>query len=312
MALPGDEVILVSEYGAMEGGRAGALATLTLADERRRVIFRGGDAEGLGAGDWGSASCPGPPSPAFSPHGIHLSRRSGGALQLLVVQHGGRESIEFFEVVGGGSDYDVRWRGCVVAPQDAWLNSVAALPGGGFVTTHMMSRSLGQEDLAASFASGEPTGHVLEWLPESGFHVVPHTQSVMPNGIEVSADGERIFVNHSGENQVRRVVRDTGVIEAFAALPALDNARWAPDGRLVVASMLAEDPEGFAVCAALEAGACPMAFQIVAVDPESMKTEVLYRGEGAPMGAGTVGLRIGDELFIGSFAGDRVLRVRLD
>jgi hypothetical protein len=29
------------------------------------------------------------------------------------------------------------------------------------------------------------------------------------------------------------------------------------------------------------------------------------------MGAGTVGLRVGDELFIGSFAGDRVLRVAL-
>ena len=30
------------------------------------------------------------------------------------------------------------------------------------------------------------------------------------------------------------------------------------------------------------------------------------------MGAGTVGLVIGDELFIGSFAGDRILRVTLD
>jgi hypothetical protein len=29
------------------------------------------------------------------------------------------------------------------------------------------------------------------------------------------------------------------------------------------------------------------------------------------MGAGTVGLVVGDELFVGSFAGDRVLRVDL-
>ena len=30
-----------------------------------------------------------------------------------------------------------------------------------------------------------------------------------------------------------------------------------------------------------------------------------------PMGAGTVGLRVGDDLFIGSFHGDRILRVDL-
>ena len=59
-------------------------------------------------------------------------------------------------------------------------------------------------------------------------------------------------------------------------------------------------------------GACPIEFQIVAIDPVTMETEILYRNEGAPMGAGTVGLVIGDELFIGSFAGDRILRVALD
>ena len=44
--------------------------------------------------------CPGPPPPAFSPHGIHLSERSDGRLQLLAVQHGGRESVEFFAPAG--------------------------------------------------------------------------------------------------------------------------------------------------------------------------------------------------------------------
>ena len=39
--------------------------------------------------------------------------------------------------------------------------------------------------------------------------------------------------------------------------------------------------------------------------------ETLYASDGAPMGAGTVGLRVGDELFIGSYHGDRILRVNL-
>jgi hypothetical protein len=42
-----------------------------------------------------------------------------------------------------------------------------------------------------------------------------------------------------------------------------------------------------------------------------METSVLFDSEGYPMGGGTVGLRVGDDLFIGSFGGDRILRVDL-
>jgi hypothetical protein len=311
VALPGGEAILVSEYGAMEGDRPGDLALFVLETEERRVIFRGGDADGSES-SWGDPSCPGPPPPAFSPHGIHLSTRTNGAQQLLVVQHGGRESIEFFEVRGSGQDFEVSWRGCVVAPHDTWLNSVAALPGGGFVTTNMMPRSAAGEDLAEAFVRGDLKGYVLEWQSESGFQILEGTTGPMPNGIEVSADGHKIFLNSSGDGEVRRIDRASGTIEARAAVPGLDNARWAPDGRLLVASVLAA-ADGFQGCMELAQGQnCPMPFQIVAVHPESMETEVLYRNEGAPMGGGTVGLQIGQELFIGSFAGDRILRVALD
>lgn len=325
VALPGGEAILVSEYGAMEGDRPGRLALLTLADERRSVLFAGGDADGTRA-SWGDPACPGPPSPAFSPHGIHLSRRSGGAsrgadsspgrsegpLQLLVVQHGGRESVEFFEVKGSGTSWRVQWRGCVVAPPGTWLNSVAATPDGGFVTTSMMERSDADEDLAAAFARGEPTGSVVTWHPARGLGRLRNGEGAMPNGIEVSADGRHVFLNSSGEGLVRRIERATGRVEATASVPGLDNARWASDGRLVVASVRSDDYDAFQVCMTLEAGACPIGFAIVAVDPETMATEVLYENEGPPMGGGTVGLVIGDELFVGSFAGDRILRVALD
>ena len=325
VALPGGEAILVSEYGAMSGEKPGLLSLFTLEDEQRRVLFRGGDAEGA-LSTWGDAACPGPPPPAFSPHGIHLSRRSDGvsrrsdgvsrrsdgALQLLVVQHGGRESVEFFEVLGRGTDFSLRWRGCALAPGRSWLNSVAALPGGGFVATSMMDRLSEGEDLSAAFAEGVATGYVVTWDPESGFGRLASSEGAMPNGIEVSADGRLVFLNSSGEGKVRRIVRTTGEVEAVADVPGLDNARWAPDGRLVVASLLGGNDELFALCMTLVEGACPIEFQIVAIDPETMETEVLYRNQGAPMGAGTVGLVIGDELFIGSFAGDRILRVALD
>ena len=152
VALPGGEAILVSEYGGMEGRVPGALALLVLETDQRRELFRGGAAGGAATPGWGDPACPGAPSAAFSPHGIHLSTRDDGALQLLVVQHGGRESIEYFEVAGSGRDWAVEWRGCVVAPDDAWLNSVAALPGGGFVTTRMIERPAVVTDLATAIA----------------------------------------------------------------------------------------------------------------------------------------------------------------
>ena len=116
VALPGGEAILVSEFGAMEGDTPGGLALLVLDTERRRELFRGGDADGT-APVWGDLACPGPPPPLFSPHGIHLSERADGALQLLAVQHGGRESIEFFEVTGSGRNWSVTWRGCCRGPR---------------------------------------------------------------------------------------------------------------------------------------------------------------------------------------------------
>ena len=49
--------------------------------------------------------CPGPPDElGFSPHGLNAVRVKDGGTELYVVNHGGRESIEFFRVCAG-------WRG---------------------------------------------------------------------------------------------------------------------------------------------------------------------------------------------------------
>jgi hypothetical protein len=296
----------------MDGRRPGLLSLLDLETEERHVVFRGGDAAGSAA-SWGDPTCPGPPGAAFSPHGIHLSARPDGLQQLLVVQHGGRESIEFFEVEGSGAKARVSWRGCVIAPDRTWLNSVAAIPSGGFVTTSMMEKTSSEEDLLAAFNSDAATGYVVTWSPAVGFGRLGGGDGKMPNGIEVSADGRFVFLNRAGEGEVRRIILETGEVDASVDVPGLDNARWATDGRLVVASVPGDSNDhDYSVCIGLTVGACPIGFEIVAIDPASMETEVLYQNEGPPMGAGTVGLVVGDELFVGSFAGDRILRIALD
>jgi hypothetical protein len=63
-------------------------------------------------------------------------------------------------------------------------------------------------------------------------------------------------------------------------------------------------------CNELEEGACPFGFEIIALDPKTMETEVVFANEGPPMGAATVAIDTGSELVLGSFAGDRILRAK--
>ena len=87
---------------------------------------------------WGDPACTTPPGEKFNAHGIDLVRRDDGRLQLLVIQHGSREAVELFEVMGEGIDWRVAWRGCVASPDNASLNSIAGLSNGDFYTTQMI------------------------------------------------------------------------------------------------------------------------------------------------------------------------------
>ena len=309
VALPGGASLLVSEFGGMQGEHEGALSRLDLASEARSVLYRGGDGGSVTPG-WGDPSCPGAPT-TLGPHGIDLVQRDDGALALLVVNHAGRESIEYFEVSPDATA--LTWRGCVVAPEEGWWNEVAATPDGGFYASHMLPRREGFGQALEFFRAAalhRATGHVVRWQPGAGFSQVPGSDVVFANGLTLSRDGKQLFLNSTLGDGLRRISLASGEVEAQAALPSLDNVAWGSDGRLYVASLTAPFLE-MQACNQLEHGACPAAFEILAVDPVSLASEVVYRGKGAPMGAGTIGLRVGDELFIGSFASDRVLRVAL-
>ncbi len=311
-----DGTLLVSQMGLMDGSRPGSLAHFDPETESTRPLFPRG---GVGAlpevaaaaptPGWGAADCPGSPGAEFSPHGIDLSRRRDGRLQLLVVNHGGREAVEFFEVADG----EVEWRCCALPGEPHFMNDVSALPDGGFVVTHMFPRSTGLASVYHSLRglAGADTGYVLEWGEVDGFREIPGTGGAMPNGITTSPDGKYVFVNIYLGNEVRRVARDGSEPPASVEIASPDNITWASDGRLLVASHLGSIGDMLS-CTDLEEGACPLEFAIVPLDPESMQTEIVFRNEGAPMGAGTVAIQLGDELFIGSFAGDRIIRTPIE
>lgn len=313
-ALPENQAIIVSEYGGMRGEEPGKLVALFPGDHRREVLFNGG--EGLTENRrWGSPDCIVPPGKAFSPHGIDLVQRADGKLQLSVVQHGGRESIEFFEVSGSGVQWKLTWRGCVNAPDDATLNSIAADTKGAFYTTKMFPRSAAFEDLDKY--PDQPTGAVYRWTAAEGYKLVKGTEGVVPNGVVTTADGGIIYVVYTGEQELRKVDTRTGKIIGTAPVGSSDNIKWSVGGEsLTVATFLPTDlsmKESFALCEeSLEMGFCPAPFAIVEVNPENLERQVLFRNDAdTPMGAGTVGLKMNEQLFIGSFTGNRILSVDL-
>ena len=56
----------------------------------------------------------------------------------------------------------------------------------------------------------------------------------------------------------------------------------------------------------LRAGPCLLPYDVIKVDPASMKSEVVLKENGPPMGYATVALKVGDRVFMGSAHGDRV------
>ena len=128
-------------------------------------------------------------------HGFDLARDASGQLQLLIVNHGSRQSIEFFRVVGTAADRTLEWRGCIATPADVRLNDVAARPGGGLIATVMgEARYFDTADGFNFLVSGADTGYLLAWSPGDGFRKLAGTEAAFPNGIAIDAAGRYAVV----------------------------------------------------------------------------------------------------------------------
>src|SRR6202012_1289216 len=87
---------------------------------------------------------------------------------LYLVNHGGREAIEVFEIDMTADRRAVAWVGAILQAPTVWGNAVAALPDGGIVATNSL-------DLTDSTAfdrvyAGKVTGSLMEWHPGQGWH----------------------------------------------------------------------------------------------------------------------------------------------
>ena len=301
--IPGSDLLIVSEMGEFMADTPGHLSLLDTASGNRQELVIDWSSDGA---TWGEKNCPPPDVSALSPHGIDLTTRDDGAIALLVVNHGKRESVEFFAVQENGN---LSWRGCALPPDDPFINDVAARRDGGFYVTHMWNKSASFEETAAALLAGQPTGWVWSWSRSNGWSKVPDSDDLMPNGIAINADNTKLFVNVYMGNKMFAMdlsqQRRIGNVE----LRQPDNVSIAADGKLWIASHQ-HDPIGQA-CTQVTQGPCLLPFQVLQVDADTLDTEVIVDHSGTPMGYATVALRVGDRVYLGTAHGDRVVSIDL-
>ena len=258
-------------------------------------------------------ACPGSPDPNnFQLHGLNIRPGEGGHSTLYAVGHGGREAIEVFDLDAGRGSPVATWIGCVPMPEGLAANSVASFDDGTIVATVLIH----PDKTFMQAVAGEPTGGVYKWSPgDAGFTLMPGTELPSNNGIEVSADGQTIFVASSGLHTIVALSntnpsRRLGMTRDLGITP--DNVHMGRDGRLITAGMLNEDP----VCGSIidpetfsleTIATCSRPFRAYAIDPATMAVEEIGSGPAtASWSNATMALEVGDDIWLGTFAGDRV------
>jgi hypothetical protein len=258
------------------------------------------------------AACPGPLDAAekekFSAHGLSLRPGAGGVHTLYVVHHGFRESVEVFELDAKGATPALTWVGCAVAPPNVAMNSVTALPDGGFAATNPFRRG-GGGNPTNGLTTGANTGEVWEWTAKDGWKTVPESDSPGPNGIEASRDGKWLYVNLWNVSKVMRLSRgQTPAKKDIIDVPFHpDNIRWQSDGSLYTAGQGAPTFQRVLEC--LSKYCADATTNVWRIDPQTLKAEpVLQDSNKENFVSSTVGLRVGNEIWLGTSHSDRVAR----
>lgn len=252
LALPGTDWLIASGFAPGAG-----LKLVDTAARSYRRWYTGAPAQV--AWDRGRfANCPGPLDPAlFNARGLSLRQLDKTHWQLLAVNHGGRQSIEAFDIDMSNHDPRLTWRGCQPLPGGQVGNAVAAFADGTILVTVLTRPGTTIGD----FMLGKITGAVWQWRPgDAAFSEMPGTELPGNNGLEVDPDERRFYVVAFGRHAVvvydrRDTSRPQDTIIAPDFMP--DNIHWS-DGRLLLAGMRLDEPACGGLRAVIDGVADPM------------------------------------------------------
>jgi len=301
-ATPDGKFLILGEFLNGRGGAGGAsLVQFDLAKKTYSKIPVTSEPRK----DWGDANCPGPIGDALIPHGISLLKRTSGAIQLYVVNHGGRQSIEMFELKPVNGSWSAIWHGCVVTMFE--FNDVAAEPDGGFIATHPTSM---QAPGGRGGLTGAPSGWVAQWTSAKGEQELPGTRAGYPNGVLVSADGRYMYFNAWTAKEVHKYDLKDGKETAVIKLDFMpDNLTWTPKHQILAAGVKGTGGE----CPAGSGEPCIQGFGVAEIEPAKMTSKTIFdsHGKGALISGVSVALEVGNSLYIGAFQGDRLVKIGL-
>ena len=260
-----------------------------------------------------------PDATLFNARGLSLRFLKSGLYRLLVVNHGGREAVEAFDVsVAAGQEPSLRWRGCMPMPAGQVANSVAQFSDGTVLVTVLTRPGTTIGDLML----GQNTGAVWQRGPDDrAFALLAGTELPGNNGIEVDPDQRRFYVVAFGWHAVvvfdrKDTARPLARIEAPDFMP--DNIHWT-GGRLLLAGMRLDEPS----CGGLrkvingqaDAMLCHRGWVVGELDRANRRIATFAYGQPQPHfnGLSAAGI-VGQDLWLGSYQADRiaVLRARRD
>jgi sugar lactone lactonase YvrE len=252
---------------------------------------------------WGDPACPGPIGDALVSHGSSLAKRGDGKWALYIVNHGGRQSIEMFELKKVKGSWAMAWHGCEVGTHD--YNDVAILPDGGFAGTFPTGLSNGG---SGGPFNGTVTGYVARWTPGKGEAELEGTRMRYPNGVVASSDGRYIYVNEFAGRQVFKYDLKEGKTIGSVKVDFLpDNLTWTKEGHLLAAGVKGargDCPEG-------SGRPCIQGFGVAEIDPAKMQARPIFDSATTdPLIAGvSSALKVGDAVYLGAFMGDRIVKI---
>lgn len=252
--------------------------------------------------------CPAPDFGKFISLGVDIAEVNGREL-LYVVNHGGRFSVEIFEMERGEGLPKLTWIGCITTPNEHfWPDDVAVLRDGGMIVTSLFDPT--DSDFTNKLSAGEPHGALGEWHPDRGWTMLAEGQLSGPNGVIVTPDESKIIVADWGGKNIARIDRESGEIKRAELGFLVDNVSWTEDGSAILGvGSSGTVKDGFG-CFATEVANCKLPFQGVIVDPETMEAKELFPPQtlGA-MGGGSGATQDGDHLWITSWRADRIAKV---
>ncbi len=313
-ALPDRKTLLISQMGvSMEHSNPGSLVFFNTKTRINTPAFPTPVANRSSTTEnWGAPQCPGNPGASIAPHGISLRQRIDQRWQVAAVNHGGRESIEMFELVIENEQPRLEWRGCVVPEEGTFMNDVVLMKNGGFIASHMFDKRaphfLGMSTGVLKAMLGVNTGYVFEWHPGSGFRILEGSHGEFINGVELSADENSVFANVYFGNEVRKLDRASGRKLGASAISKTDNLAWDSWGSLLSVAHTGPVLQQMD-CMQHPGETCGLEFTVHRINPATMSSEVVLRHAGAPLGAATVARELDGFLYLGSFSGNRIVKV---